>query len=64
MEKKIKELKKRVDELNELDTEEKSNAVKIIEQWYAEDKGMELLEEQLNKISQRFTPILKEIGLI
>ena len=49
---------------SQLSEEEKSEAFKKIEEWYAEDKGMDLLAAQLTKISAKIEPILNEIGII
>ncbi|NPA28393.1 MAG: hypothetical protein GXN91_05075 [Epsilonproteobacteria bacterium] len=53
---------------SDLSEEEKSEAFKLIEEWYIEDKAMEMLfkelGEKLSKISAKLTPILKELGLI
>ncbi len=60
---KLEKIKDAVNKL-ELSEEEKSNAYKHIEQWYAEDKALEQLAADLAKISQKFEPILEELGLI
>ncbi len=59
-------MQKAKDAINELDIHEneKALAVQKIEEWYVQDKGMELLNEQLNSISKKIIPILEEIGLI
>ena len=49
---------------DKMSDEDKSLAMQKIQEWYNEDKGMELLQEQLVKISEEITPILREIGLI
>lgn len=46
-----------------LSEEEKSEGVKRIEAWIAEDKGFGLLYEELEKLSAKFDPLLKELGL-
>ncbi|RUM67706.1 MAG: hypothetical protein DSZ06_00635 [Sulfurospirillum sp.] len=48
----------------QLSEDEKSEAYKKIEEWYQEDRGMDLLATQLINISAKIEPILKEIGLI
>ena len=48
----------------QLSEDEKAEAFKKIEEWYQEDKGMELLAAQLSAISAKIEPILKEIGII
>ena len=47
-----------------LSEDEKANAVKKIEEWYSEDKGLNLLYDELANISSKITPLLEEIGLI
>lgn len=46
-----------------LTEEEKSEGVKRVEEWIAEDKGFGLLYEELEKLSAKFEPLLKELGL-
>jgi len=48
----------------ELSEEEKSNAWKHIEEWYAEDKTFGTLYEKLAEISPRIEALLAEMGLI
>jgi len=47
----------------ELSDTEKSEGVKTVEEWIAEDKGFGLLYEELIKLSSKFDPLLKELGL-
>lgn len=46
-----------------LSEQEKSDGVKKVEEWIAEDKGFGLLYDELVKLSAKFEPILKELGL-
>lgn len=46
-----------------LNEAEKSEGVKVVEEWIAEDKGFGLLYEALVALSARFDPLLKELGL-
>jgi len=48
----------------ELSQEEKSNSVKHIEEWYAEDKAWGTFIGELAKISPKVEAILVELGLI
>jgi hypothetical protein len=48
----------------ELSEEEKSNAWKHIEEWYAEDKAFGTLYEKLAEISPKIEALLAEMGLI
>ena len=47
-----------------LSQEEKSESVKHIEEWIAEDKAEGALYAELTKISQNIKPILAELGII
>ena len=47
----------------ELSETEKSEGVKKIEEWITEDKSFGLLYEELVKLSAKFDPLLKELGL-
>lgn len=46
-----------------LDESEKSQGVKMVEEWIAEDKGFGLLYAELVKLSAKFDPLFKELGL-
>jgi len=46
-----------------LSESEKSAGVKTVEEWIAEDKAFGLLYEELLKLSSKFDPLLKELGL-
>ena len=48
----------------ELSDEEKSNAWKHIEEWYAEDKAFGTLYEKLAEISPKIEALMEEVGLI
>ena len=65
--KKLEQIKEAIANSN-LSEEEKSQAFKLIEEWYIEDKAMDMLfkelGEKLSQISAKLTPILKELGLI
>jgi hypothetical protein len=58
---KIKEAVKNSKELNE---NEKSNTIKHIEEWAAEDKASGIVYEELLKITDKIKPILTELGLM
>ncbi len=49
---------------SDLDPSEKSLAVEKIKEWYAEDKGLGILAEELMKITTKIKPILEEAGLL
>jgi len=48
----------------DLSEEEKSNAWKHIEEWYAEDKAFGTLYEKLAEISPKIEALMEELGLI
>ncbi|WP_457606729.1 hypothetical protein [Nitratifractor sp.] len=48
----------------DLSEEEKSNAWRHIEEWYAEDKAFGTLYEKLAEISPKIEALLEELGLI
>ncbi len=60
----LEKIKEAVHQSKSISTEDKALAVQKIEEWYAEDKGMDLLKEQLMKITKEIEPILEEIGLV
>lgn len=59
----LETIKERINSSDILDQAEKSDGVKKVEEWIAEDKGFGLLYDELLKLSAKFEPILKEIGL-
>ena len=60
----IEKIKERVQKSNELSQEEKSNTIKRIEEWYAEDKAFGTFLAELAKISPKVEAILVELGLM
>ena len=60
----IEKIKERIEKSNELSQEEKSNTIKRIEEWYAEDKAFGTFLAELAKISPKVEAILVELGLI
>jgi len=60
----LEKIKEAVQNSNKIEDTDKALAVKKIEEWYIEDKGMELLGRQLMGITEEITPILKEMGLL
>ena len=49
---------------SDLSEEEKSDAWRRIEEWYAEDRAFGTLYEKLAEISPKIEAILAELGLI
>lgn len=60
----LESIKEAVHNSKKITDEEKVLAVQKIEEWYLEDKGMDLLREQLFNISKNIKPILAELGLL
>ncbi len=60
----IEKIKERVEQSSDLTQEEKSNTIKRIEEWYAEDKAFGTFLAELAKISPKVEAILVELGLI
>lgn len=60
----LEKIKESIIEDKLLSEEEKSSSFKKIEEWIAEDRGMELLYKDLSAISNRIRPILAELGLV
>ena len=60
----IEKIKEKIEESKELSQEEKSNSVKHIEEWYAEDKAWGIFIGELAKISPKVEAILVELGLV
>lgn len=60
----LESIKEAVHNSEKITNEEKTLAVQKIEEWYLEDKGMDLLREQLFNISKNIKPILAELGLL
>jgi hypothetical protein len=64
MRKKIDTIKEAIHKMDTISADEKTLAVKKIEEWYVEDKAMALLPEQLMQITKKIRPILVEMGLL
>ncbi len=60
----LEKIKDAVKNSKELSDEEKSNTLKHIEEWIAEDKASGALYEELTNITAKIEPILAELGLI
>lgn len=59
----LQSIKERIIASDELSETEKSEGVKRVEEWIAEDKGFGLLYEELIRLSSKFDPLFKELGL-
>ncbi len=60
----LERIKDHIDRSQTLSEEEKSNAYKHIEEWYAEDQAWGTFIAELAKISPKIEAILAELGLI
>ncbi|WP_041672700.1 hypothetical protein [Sulfurovum sp. NBC37-1] len=60
----LERIKENIDKSDVLSEEEKSNSMKHIEEWYAEDQAWGTFINELAKISPKVEAILAELGLI
>ena len=60
----LQKIKNEVKRAKNLSEDEKSETIKRIEEWVAEDKADGILYKELIEISQGIKPILAELGLI
>jgi len=56
-------IKNAIAQTDELNESQKSSSVKIIEEWYEEDKAMGTLKNELLKISIFFEEVFSEMGI-
>lgn len=60
----IEKLKEAIHENEVIPQGEKSLMLEKIEEWRHEDEALSYIPEKLAEISQKITPMLKEIGLL
>jgi len=60
----LEKIKENIIHSKELSQEEKSNSVKHIEEWYAEDKAWGTFLNELAQSSPKIEAILAEMGLV
>ncbi len=60
----LERIKEAIKNSKDLSEEEKSNTLKHIEEWIAEDRATGTLYEELVKLTEKIEPILAELGLI
>jgi pheromone shutdown protein TraB len=60
----LETIKENIDKTDSLSQEEKSDSMKRIEEWYAEDKAWEALMAELSEISPKVKTVLSDLGLI
>lgn len=60
----LETIKENIDKSGALSQEEKSDSMKRIEEWYAEDQAWEALMVELSEISPKVKTVLADLGLI
>jgi DNA phosphorothioation-dependent restriction protein DptG len=60
----LETIKENIDKTDALSQEEKSDSMKRIEEWYAEDQAWETLMSKLSEISPKVKTVLADLGLI
>ena len=60
----LETVKENIDKTDTLSQEEKSDSMKRIEEWYAEDQAWEALMVELSEISPKVKTVLADLGLI
>ncbi len=60
----LENIKENIHKSDLLSEEEKSDSVKRIEEWYAEDQAWGTFMTELSEISPQIKAILSELGLI
>jgi len=60
----LESIKENIDKSDALSQEEKSDSMKRIEAWYAEDKAWEALMAELSELSPKVKTILADLGLL
>ena len=60
----LETIKENIDKSSALSQDEKSDSMKRIEEWYAEDKAWEALMAELSELSPKVKSILAELGLL
>ncbi len=58
----LEQIKQSIHATDRLDEAQKSSSVKIIEEWYLEDKAMDALKSKLLNVSIFFEEIFSELG--
>jgi len=60
----LETIKENIDKTDTLSQEEKSDSMKRIEEWYAEDQAWEVFMVELSEISPKIKTVLADLGLI
>jgi len=59
----LQRIKDAVKETTDLDASQKSQSIKTIEEWIAEDRAFGTLKEELMKVSIFFEELFSELGI-
>jgi len=60
----LETIKENIDKSDALSQDEKSDSMKRIEEWYAEDQAWEALMAELSEISPKVKTVLSDLGLL
>jgi len=60
----LETIKENIDKSGALSQEEKSDSMKRIEEWYAEDQAWDALMVELSEISPKVKTVLADLGLL
>ena len=60
----LETIKENIDKSGALSQEEKSDSMKRIEEWYAEDQAWEALMAKLSEVSPKVKTVLADLGLL
>ena len=60
----LETIKDNIDKSGALSQEEKSDSMKRIEEWYAEDQAWEALMVRLSDVSPKVKTVLTDLGLL
>jgi len=60
----LETIKENIDKSGALSQEEKSDSMKRIEEWYAEDQAWDALMVELSEISPKVKTVLSDLGLL
>ena len=59
----LEKIKDVISTTDQLDESQKSSSVKLVEEWYMEDKAIDTLKNKLLEISIFFEEVFSELGL-
>jgi len=60
----LETIKENIDKSGTLSQEEKSDSMKRIEEWYAEDQAWDALMVKLSDVSPKVKTVLADLGLL